>query len=91
MEVKGAKRVELVGSDDERQLTTLFSCTLSGKFFPLQVIYAGKTPACLPKAKIPDGWNVTYIQNHWSNEQTMVIYLQAIFVPYIEKTRQCLK
>ena len=64
MEVKGAKRVEIVGSDDKRQLT-----------------------ACLPKAKVSDGWNVTHTQNHWSNEQTMMIYLQAILVPYIEKTR----
>ena len=57
--VKGTERVEIVGSDNNRQLTALLSRTLSGKFRPPQVIYAGKTPACLPKAKVPDGWNVT--------------------------------
>ena len=91
MEVKGTKRVEIVSSDDKRQLTTLFSCTISGKFPPPQVIYAGKTPACLPKAKVPDGWNVTYTPNHWSNEQTMMIYLHTILIPYIEETRAELK
>ena len=30
MEVKGAKRVEVVGVDDKRQITILLSCTLSG-------------------------------------------------------------
>ena len=59
MEVKGTKRVEIVGSDNNRQLTALLSCTLCGKYRPPQVIYAGKTPACLPKAKVLDGWNVT--------------------------------
>ena len=63
MEVKGAKRVEILGSDDKRQLTALFSCTLSGKFLPPQVICAGKIPACLPKAKVPDGWNVTHAKS----------------------------
>ena len=47
--LKGAKRVVIAGSDDKRQITALFSCTLSGRFLPPQVIYAGKTPACLPK------------------------------------------
>jgi len=44
MEHKGAKRVEIAGSDDKRQLTALFSCTLDEKFLPPQVIYAGKSP-----------------------------------------------
>ena len=87
MEHKGAKRVEITGSNDKRQITALFSCTLSGKFLPPQVIYAGKTPACLPKVKFPNGWNVTFTQNHWSNEETMMMYLHSILLPYIEKTR----
>ena len=40
MEHKGAKRVEIAGFDDKCQITTLFSCTLSDKFLPPQVIYA---------------------------------------------------
>jgi len=34
MEHKGAKWVEITGRDDKRQLTALFTCTLSGKFLP---------------------------------------------------------
>jgi len=87
MEHKGAKRVEIAGSDDKRQLTALFSYTLSRKFLPPQVIYAGKSPACLPKVTILNGWNLTFTPNHWSNEQTIMTYLQAILIPYVEKTR----
>ena len=53
IEHKGAKRVEITGSNDKRQIAALFSCTLSGKFLPPQMIYAGKTPACLPKVNSP--------------------------------------
>ena len=55
MEHKGAKRVAIAGSDDKQQITALFSCTLSGRFLPPQVIYIGKISACLPKLKFPDG------------------------------------
>ena len=86
MEHKGAKRVGIAGCNDKRQITALFSCTLSGKFLPPQAIYAGKTPACLPKVKFPDGCNVTFIQNHWSNEESMMVYLHSILLPYVKKT-----
>ena len=65
---KGSKRVEIAGLDDKRQLTVLLSCTMKGKLLPTQIIYAGKTPACLPKADYPSDWFLTYTENHWSNE-----------------------
>ena len=68
MEAKGAKRVEITGSDDKRQLTAFFSCTLSGKFLPPQMIYAGKTLACLPKEKVPDSWNAHQITGLMSKQ-----------------------
>ena len=88
MEHKGIKRVEIALSNGKRQITciALFSCTLSSKFLTLQVIYVGKTPACLPKVKFPNGQNVTFTQNYWSNEETMMMYLDSILLPYVEKT-----
>ena len=86
MEHKGAKRVEIAGSDDKKQLTALFSCTLCEKFLPPQVIYARKSHACHPMVTIPNGWNLSFTLNHWSNEQTMMTYLQAILILYVEKT-----
>ena len=55
---------------DKRQITVLLSCTMDGKLLPTQVIYAGKTPACLPKGDIPTDWYLTYSENHWENEHT---------------------
>lgn len=38
----------------------------------------------------PDDWCVTHSENHWSNEVTMIQYIQGIIVPYVEGVRQML-
>ena len=90
-EEKGAKRVEIAGLDDKHQITVLLSCTMDGKLLPTQVIYAGKTPACLPKVQYPADWYLTYSENHWSNEHTMMGYLHNILIPYVNATCDSLK
>ena len=67
MEAKGSKRVEIVGMGDKRQITALFCGALSGEFLPPQLIYQGKTTACLPHHQFPTDWHVTYMPNHSSN------------------------
>jgi hypothetical protein len=54
MEKKGAKRVEIAGVDDKRQITAVFIATAVGDFLPMQVIYQGKTAASLPAFNFPD-------------------------------------
>ena len=88
MEQKGAKRVEVAGVDDKRQITAVFAATLVGEFLPFQVIYQGKTQACLPAFSFPSDWDVTYTPNRWSNEQTMKTYVEEIIVPYVKQKRE---
>ena len=64
---------------------------MDGKLLPTQVIYAGKTPACLPKDQYPADWYLTYSKNRWSNEHTMMGYLHNILIPYENATRDSLK
>ena len=91
-ESEGAKRVEIAGKDDKRQITAEFAGSMAGDFLPIQLVYKGKTPRCLPKVEsVPEGWHLTYSPSHWSTEQTMRDYIQKIVVPYIEKMRQTLK
>ena len=71
MEVKGSKRVEI---SDKCQITAIFCGAMTGKFLPPQQIYQGKTSACLPWYKFPNDWHVTYMPNHWSNEDKMKEY-----------------
>ena len=71
MEKEGAKRVEIVGIDDRRQITAVFYGSITGDFLPIQLIYKGKTKKCLPTFKFPSDWHVTFSANHWSNEDTM--------------------
>ena len=89
MEKHGTKRVQIAAVDDKRQITAVFACSLSGNFLPIQLIYEGTTHRCLPKnVKFPDGWHLTHNQNHWSNEETMLDYVEHIILPYVKKTWQ---
>ena len=92
MEKRGLKRVEISAKDDKRQITAVFACTMSGTFLPVQLIYEGKTPRCLPNITFPTDWHITYSDNHWSTEAaTMLEYISHIIVPYITNMRTQLK
>ncbi len=58
MEKEGAKRVEIFGVQDKRQMTVVFAGTMTGHFLPPQLIYAGKTKKCLPTVSFPKSWDV---------------------------------
>jgi len=91
MAKRGSKCVPISGLGDKRQITAVFAGTLSGMFLPPQLIYEGKTKACLPKVDFPPGWDITCTANHWANEESMKRYIRKIIVPYVEKTQQDMK
>ena len=65
---------------------------MSGKFFPIQLIYKGITSKCLPKnVNFPKDWDITCTENHWSNESTSIDYLVKIVIPYVNGRRKELK
>ena len=71
MELKG---VEIEGISDKRQITAVLCGTMAGDFLPPQLIYQGKTTACLPRYMFPDNWHNTCTTNHWSNEEMIIEY-----------------
>ena len=87
MQKKGSMRVPIAGIDDNRQVTVVLACSMSGEFLPTQVIYQGKSSRCLPSYKLPSDWDVTYTPNHWANEETSLQYLKKIILPFIELKR----
>ena len=87
MAAKGSRRVEICGLSDKRQITGVFCGTLLGDFLPLQLIYGGKTPRCLPAYSFPEDWNITFTPSHWSNETTTITYIEGIIAPYVSKVR----
>ena len=85
MEKEGSKRVEVIGSDDKRQITALFTVTMAGDFLAPQLIYQGRTKKCHPNVVFPSDWNVTHTDTHWSNEATTLEYISKIL---LEKKKQ---
>jgi hypothetical protein len=87
MEEQGSKRVDVAGANDKRQITAVFCGSLVGDFLPVQVIYQGKTPRCHPKFQFPLDWDITHSHKHWSNEETMIQYVDNIIIPYVKSAR----
>ena len=74
--MEGMKRVEVVGKDDKHQITAIFGISMSGDFLPIQLVYQGKMTMCLPSFNFLPSWDITFSDNHWSNEQTMLSYFE---------------
>ena len=88
MEAKGSKRVAIQGLTDKRQITGVFCGTLLGEFLPIQLIYASKTPRCIPPYSFPTDWQISHTPNHWSNEATMLTYIEEVIEPYVTSVRE---
>ena len=83
---KGAKSVPLQGKG-KKQITGTFAVSMTGDFLPMQLIYEGKTPRCLPKdVEFPKEFDVTFTPNHWSNKEKSKQLLDVIF-PYLKKKK----
>lgn len=72
MEEEGVKQVEITTVDNERQITAVFASSLTGDFFPPQLIYKGTTLRCLPTVQFSQDWHVKFSHNYWANEETMM-------------------
>ena len=82
---EGSKRVEIAGIDDKKQITTVFARTMKGDFLPSQLMYRRKISKSLPHVKFSPDWHNTFSENHWSNETSMIGYLENILFLYIKK------
>ena len=88
MDQQGVRRVEIGGASDKRLITVMFCGSLVGDFLPIQVIYQGKTARCHPRFEFPPVWDITHSPKHWSNETTMIQYIEKIIVPYVNSVRE---
>ena len=91
MEKEEAKRIEIKGLDDKKQITAVFGGTLTGEFLPIQLVYQGSTTRCHPNFKFPDDWHITHSDNHWSNETTMINYIAKIIISFVKRKCRELK
>ena len=87
MAQKGQKRIRIRGLKDKRMITGVFCGTLIGDFLPIQLIYGGKTDHCHPPVPFPSDWDITHKEKHWSNETTMLQYINNIIVPFVQRAR----
>ena len=91
MEKKGTKNVPISGIDDKRSITATFSITMENKFFPMQLIYKGKTSQSLPKIHFSNGFPLSVNLKHYSSETNSLKFLKEIILPYVKTERERLR
>ena len=85
----GANSVPIQGLKDKRNITLTFVVSLSGEFLPMQIIYAGKSKASLPRGFIfPKGFSLSQNPQHWSNETETLKLIDEIINPYVINKRK---
>ena len=83
---KSGKSVPLQGKGKKKQITGTFAVSMTGDFLPMQLIYEGKTPRCLPKdVEFPKEFDVTFTPSHWSNKEKSKQLLDNVIFPYLKK------
>ena len=87
-DVKGVKTVPIKGIYDKRQINATFAISTSGEFFPIEVIYEGKTTRCLPKYAFPENFDITFSENHWSNKEKLISFFKKVVFPHFKNVRQ---
>ena len=90
MEKTGESKVAINGMADKRNITAVLSVALDGTFLPPQLIYTGLTARSQPTVQFPENFHVTQNAKHWSNEDTMIQFLENIILPYVEQRRTSL-
>ena len=88
MQMLGTKRVRIAGTEDKKEITALITVSARGEVIPPQLLYEGKTEHCHPHFDFPNDWDVWHTPSHWSNEATLLRYLDKVFIPYVEGKRQ---
>ena len=74
----GSKYVSRKSGNNKRGITVILSETITGKIFPFQLIYTGKTARSLPSVEFPNGFCLSYNPKHWSNEYETINLLDSV-------------
>ena len=88
---KGTKHVKISGVDDKRQITAVLAGSMSGEFLPMKLIFKASTKKCLLSFSFPKDWHLTFSDNHWSTNSTMIDYVTLVIIPHIREKQRALK
>ena len=87
---KNVKTVAISGLSYLQALTAIFGVTFSNQFFPMQLIYGGKTEASYPKFKFPSSFSLSANPKHFSNTAESLKLISEVIVPYVDEQRKTL-
>jgi hypothetical protein len=92
-EPKGSTHVQVLGLEDERQMTMVVSSNIGRNLLPPQIMFTSSTPRTLPlnsngkTSWINNGWDLIFIENLWSSLETTKQFVEkSSFLTYNPKS-----
>ena len=82
------KLIPTSGLDDKREITVLLAVKLAGEYLPPQILFQGETKRRHPTTEFPSEWDVWHSEHYWSNDTTMLRYVQRVLFLFVEKKRE---
>ena len=82
---KGSKHAGISGMTYRKSLTTTFGINFSNSFFPIQLIYGGKTAQSIPRTKFPESFSLSANLKHFCNTTERTKLIHEIILLYVER------
>jgi hypothetical protein len=79
----------MFGLEGKRQVTMVISLSIAKNLFPPQIMFIGSTFMTLPPNNngktscVNNGWDLIFIENHWSSLETTKKFVKKILLPYL--------
>ena len=85
---KDSSSFTIEGVNDKRYITGTSGSVSRAIFFPIQLIYAGKTAQSLPRFKFPSEFSLSVNATHYSNSDESIKFIEEIIAPCMKKERE---
>ena len=88
---KASSPVIIEGQNDKRCIKRTFGISFTGNFFPIQLIYIGKTAQRLTRLKFPSKFSLSINATHYSNSDDSTKFIEILhYCTVHEKTKRAL-
>jgi hypothetical protein len=81
--------MQVIGLKDKRQVTMVVSLNIAKNLLSSQIMFIGSTFMTLPPnsngktSYVNNGWDLIFIENHWSSLETTKKIVKKILLPYV--------
>ena len=87
LNIRGAKTVPVKSINNKRKSTAIFPILISGELYKLEWFMKAKMKWCLSKYNFPAIFDISFLENYWSNIEKLFSLFKKIAFPNLKTVR----